>query len=259
MNPKSRMFLLGAALIAAPAFAHVPTAFQSIRTRVPSFHVLKKFPVSKLITGYVVEVHQRRLIVYGVGNAMITGTLIGANGHNLTASEHRRYLPNMPADKVVQSMRKSGHLITQGSSKAATTLYVVVDPNCIYCHEFFQRIQPVIKHGKVRVKWDVAGFLKPSSQGKAVAILSAKNPLKALKYDEAHFHPRIEEGGIQPTQNARLEKIVHHNTTLLFKSGANGTPAIFYRAKGHWHLMNGVPDLKQFEAIMKHRVVTLRQ
>ena len=121
---------------------------------------------------------------------------------------------------------------------------VFFDPNCIYCHKLYERALPLIQAGKLQMRVTMVGFLKPSSADKAAAILLAKDPAKALAYNEAHFVKSTEEGGIKPItkQQPATTAAVGSNTGILIKTGQEATPAIVFCDKaGDFKMIHGIP------------------
>jgi hypothetical protein len=55
-----------------------------------------------------------------------------------------------------------------------STIYVFMDPNCIFCHYAWKAFQPYEAAG-LQVHWIPMGFLKPDSAGKAAALLQAQD------------------------------------------------------------------------------------
>lgn len=121
---------------------------------------------------------------------------------------------------------------------------VFFDPNCIFCHKLYERALPLIQAGKLQMRVTMVGFLKPSSADKAAAILLAKDPAKALAYNEAHFVKSTEEGGIKPItkQQPATTAAVGSNTGILIKTGQEATPAIVFCDKaGDFKMIHGIP------------------
>jgi thiol:disulfide interchange protein DsbG len=121
---------------------------------------------------------------------------------------------------------------------------VFFDPNCIYCHKLYERALPLVKAGKLQMRVTMVGFLKPSSADKAAAILSAKDPAKALAYNEAHFVTSTEEGGIKPitAQQPATTAAVGSNTGILIKTGQEATPTVIFCNKtGGFKMIHGIP------------------
>lgn len=121
---------------------------------------------------------------------------------------------------------------TQGTG--TLIVYVYFDPNCIYCHELYDRLQPYLRSGKLSVTWIPVGFLKRSSVGKAEAILAAPDPVRALAQNERLFDRAREEGAIAPAVNpaTAVAAAVYFNTRLLARSGELATPTLVLAEKG---------------------------
>jgi hypothetical protein len=78
-------------------------------------------------------------------------------------------------------------------------VYVFADPNCIYCEKIYQLIQrnenKMAKLG-VQVAIVPVAFLKPSSAGRAAAII--KEGWRGYLTNEVGFKQATEDGGIEP-------------------------------------------------------------
>ena len=122
-------------------------------------------------------------------------------------------------------------------------LTAFMDPNCIWCHRFYEKALPLIHAGKLRLRVVLVGFLKPSSVAKAEAVLMAKHPAQAMANEESHFNVITEEGGIHPAVNApaSIRRAVHRNTQLLIRTGAEATPTLLYRTRQkQWVIQHGL-------------------
>jgi thiol:disulfide interchange protein DsbG len=122
-------------------------------------------------------------------------------------------------------------------------LTAFMDPNCIWCHRFYEKVLPRIYAGKLHLRVVLVGFLKPTSAVKAAAVLMAKHPARALAFDESHFNVITEEGGIHPAVNAptSVRRAVIHNTQLLIRTGEEATPTLLYKNKQkQWRIQHGL-------------------
>ena len=118
-----------------------------------------------------------------------------------------------------------------------------MDPNCIWCHRFYEKAMPLVRAGKLHLRVALVGFLKPTSAAKAAAILAARHPAQALAFNETHFNVIAEEGGIRPDYHAPLSirRAVSDNTHLLAQTGEEATPTLLYYTKAkRWHLQHGL-------------------
>jgi len=95
------------------------------------------------------------------------------------------------------------HYIQEGSK--GPIIYDFYDPNCPYCHEIYTWLQNPIHNKQIQVRFITVGFLTPSSAGKAAAILSAKDPLAALKLNENKFSTKGVQKGHRPCARCRTK------------------------------------------------------
>ncbi|APZ43530.1 thiol:disulfide interchange protein DsbG [Acidihalobacter ferrooxydans] len=135
-------------------------------------------------------------------------------------------------------------------------LYIFFDPNCPFCHKLFKELRPHVEAGKVEVRWIPVGILTSSSQGKAAAMLEAKDPLKALYKNEQGWNTGpTPGGGLTPELHASRAVLMklNINAALLSSSGAPGVPLTVFRAdNGKDYSFPGAPDAQQLAAILKH-------
>ncbi|WP_035211311.1 thioredoxin fold domain-containing protein [Acidithiobacillus thiooxidans] len=216
-------------------------------------HLVKTVPTGVAgLTALLAETASgKKNLAFGLdGKYLIPGPVIGVNGKmlNTEMAEKLGLVPkSLPVAQVLnQAVTAPGFVL----GHAGPMLVAFMDPNCIFCHKFYESVLPELKAGKLRVKVVPVAFLKPSSLPKAVAILSAKDPAKAWAFDEAHFNVHTEEGGITPAKNLKVPATarIEANTHLLARTGEIATPTVLVcRKDGKPVLWHGVtPDhLKQ--------------
>ena len=198
------------------------------------------------LTGVVVGINGHRSLAYVTpdGHYLVAGAILDAQGQNVLQKDAVRYgvIPasEKPAE-LARAVAKSDSFVV---GKSGPEMVVFIDPDCIFCHKFYEEAKPLTDAGKLRVRFVVAAFLKPTSFPRAEAILGAADPAAALAENEAHFNDATEEGGIAPAKNASPEvaRAVHGNTRLLQKSGEVATPTVIYcSAAGKVTVEHGVP------------------
>lgn len=151
------------------------------------------------------------------------------------------------------------HYIQEGSK--GPIIYDFYDPNCPYCHEIYTWLQNPIRNNQIRVRFITVGFLTPSSAGKAAAILSARNPLAALKQNENKFSTKGgPEGGISSASVAiqnKLRDVLNFNASLLVNKEAEvlgipgaSVPFLVYRQDGKVRYIPGLPDNQQWSELI---------
>lgn len=133
------------------------------------------------------------------------------------------------ADNLYQALQ-TANFVEQGQENAARSIYVIFDPNCIFCHALFEAAQKQVDAGGLAIRWVPIGIIKRSSPLKVMAILSATSPVTALKQNEDGFNYAKEEGGIAPITNPTSKEIeqFNHNMTIL-KGLINSVPVVVYK------------------------------
>lgn len=217
--------------------------------------ILHVFPAPMNLLGVAMEMGGgRNMIMYTSQDAkyFIMGGIFGADGHNYTLEDSKKYLPAPPAppgagDNFAALSGTSS--ILWGKPSAKKEIWMLVDPNCIFCHKIYTEFKPFVDNGTVKVHVIPAGFLKPDSAARAAAILAAKNKVAAFIKDETGFDDATETGGIAPnTTDMHATELVKKNTVWMTSHGIGGTPYVLYLDKsGKPAVLPGfTPDAKGF-------------
>ena len=185
--------------------------------------VIAKAPTGQKVLAWMVD-----------GKYMTIGALLGSGGKNFSmlSAEKEGLTPKpLPASAIAaRAMAASGFTVGHGGPLMA----VFMDPNCIYCHKFWDAAQADIRAGKLRLKVIPVGFLKLTSLAKATTILQSVDPALAWARNEKLFQKSIEEGGEKPATHLDPEAMadVRANTALLGSSGEMATPTLVYCGHG---------------------------
>lgn len=159
-----------------------------------------------------------------------------------TASAAPDYKADVASNEAYAKALLHLHSFMLGSKGPVITAFF--DPNCIWCHEFYRHAQPYIREGRLRVRVVMVGTLKHSSAPKAETIVAARDPAKALAYDESHYTATSEEGGIVPATHippaARAE--IRDNTAFLANTTGPLTPTLVILRAGHLMVDKGYPS-----------------
>lgn len=205
----------------------------------------KVFPGPGGLTGIEVSMQGHPTIAFATGDGkyLVAGPVIDTKGQDAAhAAMIKLGLIAKPASALTLAQKAAqADSFVLGTKGPELTAFV--DPNCIYCHKFYEEAQPLINAGKLRVRFVVVAFLKPSSAPKAAAILGAANPAAAMAANEKGFDEATEEGGIAPAENpsAATMSALENNTKLLSESGEVATPTLIYcNAKGDAVLAHGL-------------------
>ena len=242
-----------AALPLAALAAPLPPALSQVQKQ--GGVVGQSFAAPDGLTGWVVTFPDRSLILYTTvsGNYLVSGLLVDQGGKNLTSQYEDRYFPKPDVSTLAAALATDPSLADEGSPKAPP-LYVFADANCFYCNKLWNELRPYVAGGKVRVHWAMLAFLKPTSQGRAAAILAAPDKTAALFTDESTFDKANEEGGIPPLDPVPgdIAAALNRHLSEMGSAGANGTPLLLYRNDGKWQSIDGMPtDLQAFVAALQ--------
>lgn len=236
-----------AATTGLPKFLQKELFLQSaLSSRYGSVTVLRILPGPPGLTAALVSASGRKGIVWIIGNdaAVAVGDVWDAKGENLTRQMAiRAGLIEKPlAPAAVAAAAASLDTFMIGSKGPELTVFL--DPNCIFCHEFYQKAQLLIRDGRLHLRVVLVGFVKPTSAAKAAAILMHRDPARALTEDEAKFDVTTEEGGISPVSAPppAIKRAVEANTLLLSHTGDEATPTLLFQgAAGHWRIIHHLP------------------
>ncbi|WP_347557010.1 thiol:disulfide interchange protein DsbG [Robbsia sp. KACC 23696] len=230
--------------------AALPPALQTAIDR-NSLKLIKVFPAAGGLTGYVVSQGPgKNVVVYSTDShqVLITGQLIDAQGKDLSAGYAAQYGVKLNLDQFGKAVEDAPAVVEGaqgGAHPVKSTVYVFMDPNCIFCHLTWKALQPYEQAG-LQVRWIVMGFLKPDSFGKAAALMQAKDGAAALKKLETDYSEQDEEAGITPLAQvpSDIKAKLDGNFALFQQLGFEGTPTLMMKdAAGHWSKIEGMPKL----------------
>lgn len=200
------------------------------------FRIVRTFKAAGRLSGYILAFESgRNDLVYGAqdSDVLITGNLIDASDADMNHPYLEQYRPKIdPAS--YRSQIQSAPSIVAGAQGAAvrSTVYVFMDPNCIFCHGAWREFAPYEKVG-LQVRWIPLGFLKQDSMSKAAALLDSKDGPGALDLLEAKYENSAGEADTAPEAKVSPEtknKLVG-NRKLFASLGLFGTPAMFFFGK----------------------------
>ncbi len=254
----SRIALAVAAVsvMATSAFAGqaaTPKALKEAESR-NQLKVLKQFEGPSGLTGWVVTPGAsangaKPMIMFSTadGKTLITGmpVLVDEAGRNLSNEYTELHIPKPDFTAVWNDLMKAKTINT--GKQGANPVFVFFDPNCIYCNFAYRAIDVYAKAG-ADIRWVPVGFLRPDSANKMAAIMTAKDPVAALREHEAKY----KQGGIKPAEKVspQLKAALDANAMLMQKAEVSGTPALFYKDKaGKVQVIGGMPRLSQLPEI----------
>ncbi|WP_291524193.1 thiol:disulfide interchange protein DsbG [Acidithiobacillus sp.] len=216
----------------------------------------KVFPGPGGLTGIEATLQGHPTVAFATadGKYLVAGPVLNTQGED-EAHAAMMKLGLIPKPTSAATMAgKAAHAASFVLGTSGPEITAFVDPNCIFCHKFYEEAKALIEAGKLRVRYVVVAFLKPSSAPKAAAILGATDPAAAMAENEKGFDTVTEEGGIAPAQNpaAATLSAVENNTRLLGESGEMATPTLIYcNQKGEPTLVHGL-DKESFKDFVAH-------
>jgi thiol:disulfide interchange protein DsbG len=214
-------------------------------------HVISSFAAASGLTGWVMRRSDGKYAIFYTtpdGQTLVVGELLISGGQDLSESYVERYVPPPDLTALWAQFEKATVVITGTKAASKSAIYVIMDPNCIFCHMLWIALKPYEAAG-LQVRWIPVGFLHEDSSAKAAAIL--KGGEAALQQCQQHFDVRAESGGIAgiditPDLRAKLES----NLQLMHQARVHGTPGIFYRdASGHVVRREGMPSMSELPTI----------
>ncbi|MDA3919690.1 MAG: thiol:disulfide interchange protein DsbG [Salinisphaera sp.] len=228
-----------------------PPAIQQMADK--GLTIVKAFDAPGGVQGYAAKAGHTPVALYLTpdGKHVIVGTMLDDQGHNLTGPALDAAIV-APQQQNAWPQLAASNWIADGNDNAPRTIYVFTDPNCPYCHKFYEDSRPWVRSGKVQLRQIVVGVLRPSSPGKAAALLAAKDPSAAYRRHEKHYRT----GGIKPLDPVpeAMQNQVVANNTLMSALSIRGTPGIVYKdADGHIQIQQGVPQGHTLREIMGPR------
>jgi len=210
----------------------------------------ESFDAPSGLTGYTVSFQGQTLTAYltETGEHVLVGTLLDAEGNNLSQPVLEA-AANAPRPESEWQRLADSAWIADGDDSAERVIYSFTDPNCPFCHRFYETSRDWVEAGQVQIRHVMVGVLRDDSLPKSATLLAAEDPGAALAEHEANFA----EGGVTPADRlpAEAQQAVLDNNRLMGALDVQGTPSVFYRdAEGDLRLVRGLPQDGELEAVM---------
>jgi thiol:disulfide interchange protein DsbG len=254
-----RNTLLAAILVAALPFAGsartaaAGAAPSSTRATPPAlefpikqgFSVVRSFKAVSGLTGWVMQDKDGQYNVFYTtadGLTLVTGHLVTDQGEDVSEQYVAQYVPQPDLSALWGQFQKASIVVTGTTGAPKSAIYVVMDPNCIFCHLLWIALKPYEAAG-LQVNWVPVGFLREDSTPKAAALL--KGGEAAMQRSQQYFDIKTESGGIAGIPvTPQLKTKLDYNLALMHAGNVQGTPGIFYKdSTGHVVHSDGMPPL----------------
>ncbi len=171
------------------------------------------------------------------------------------AAEDGAGTSEMRSQIAASILADAGSAAWVAEGRSTHIIYIFFDPNCPYCHTLYDLMRPWVEHNQVQLRWIPIGVLMATSFGKAAAILEAKNPLAALRRNEAGFSKVLGFGQISedPLPDNATAKKLNGNAELLHRTGNEAVPTMVFRlADGTAYLVQGAPPKEYLQQLMQN-------
>jgi thiol:disulfide interchange protein DsbG len=244
--------------VAAAARASLPPASPPVATPPAlayplhsGFHLVRSFKAASGLNGWVLQSADGEYSVFystADGQTLIAGDLLDGAGDNLSDRYTEQYVPGPDLSTIWARFEKAHTIATGTHENPRSVIYVIMDPNCIFCHLLWIALKPYEAAG-LQVRWVPVGFLHQDSSAKAAAVL--KGGESAFTQLQQHFDEKTESGGIAGVPiTPEFKSALEANLALMRDARVQGTPGVFYKdATGKVHRQSGMPSLEDLPAI----------
>lgn len=233
----------GIAILAIPSVQAVgvdrPAAVQALASKgVTNIQELKPSGDVRIFSGVA---NQNPVAIYATKDGtVIVGTRIDKNADPMDMDTIADSVAK-PLDESTWHQLESAKWIRDGKADAPRVVYAISDPNCPWCHKFWEAARPYVDSGKVQLRHILVGIIRADSAAKAAAVLEASNPAAMLEKNERSFST----GGVVAAKavSVNSKRTLTANLQLMEQLGFTGTPAIiFKRPDGSLGKVNGFPQ-----------------
>ncbi|WP_207780358.1 thiol:disulfide interchange protein DsbG [Pokkaliibacter plantistimulans] len=212
--------------------------------------IMGSFDAPAGLKGYAAEYQKQGLALYltADGQHVLTGQLLDANGKDMTRAPLEQLVYKPMSAETWQDLQNT-RWIQDGRTDAPRVLYMFTDANCPYCHQFWEMSRPWVASGKVQIRHILVGIIRADSKNKAATLLSAKDPVTALKdYEDSPSSQRAKSDAEVP---AAIGKQLDANLALMSSLGLNATPSILYLDDNQiLQAQRGVPGELTIDSVM---------
>ncbi|EKE71647.1 thiol:disulfide interchange protein DsbG [Gallaecimonas xiamenensis] len=242
---------LAGLLTVLPALAAdtLPAPIAAVEAR--GLTIVGSFEAPAGLKGYAGQIQGQPVALYltADGQHVLVGTLLDAKGQDLTSAPLDK-LVNGPRNQAAWQTLGESAWVVDGNPKAPRIIYVFTDPECPYCHRFWQQARPWVEAGKVQLRHVMVGIIREESPDESAAVLAAADPAKAL---DAHQHGYRQPGYAMDTSGITeaARQQVEANNDMMTELGIHATPAIYYQeADGTVRTVMGLPQGDKVEEVM---------
>ena len=222
-------------------------------------HLVKRFAGPSNLVGVVVQGNEpggRELVGWATadGRHLLLGNLFEVDGRELTAEAYARQVAaRRTTPEEFYRQAHGAPAVTQFPS-GTRTLYVFLDPDCVFCWHFYQEVSHLsdsFQEASVRLQWIIVGTQSAESAARGAAIL--EQGVDGLIANETRYDPATARGGIAAAESSQTLSKIGSNTKLLLSSPASSiaTPTLLWRSAGGVQVSVGVPDEQALRTLLR--------
>ncbi|MDQ7995253.1 MAG: thiol:disulfide interchange protein DsbG [Luteibacter sp.] len=232
--------------LAATNEAPLPPVVQALQAQ--GLTEVHEFQTGATLRAFAGLIADEPLAVYVTpdGQAFV-GTRVGQDGKPLDDDGVKTLTVKATSAKTLAQLKQSTW-VQDGKTTAPRVIYNFTDPNCPYCHRFWEAARPWVDAGRVQIRHLLVGVIRDDSPNKAAAILGAPDPSAAFLANETKFGA----GGIGPVKTVpnATQSILDHNQMLMLSLGFQGTPGIVVvHSDGTLTKFSGLPQGQHLERL----------
>lgn len=237
---KPLQYLLGLGLVLGASLSAQANIKQQLEKE--GFVFVKTIPAPQGMTGWIghQDQYSTSIFISKDNQYYIKGELFDAKGTNVSEQQIETHMKKAILDDVWKSLEHATW-IQDGRQDAPRIVYVFSDPNCPYCHKFWQNARPWVESGKVQLRHIQVGVIREESRGQAASLLTAQNP-EAL-FAQLNQDPAKYTLPVLSKIPAAIAAKIDANQSLMDKYGFFSTPAMVWKnQQGEFQSTQGLPS-----------------
>lgn len=237
---------------ASPAYEKVIETLQGLAGQVGGT-LGESFDAGGNITGHVVKITDNDLrIAYSTadGSRLILGTLLDADGTNLTDAHIEDRLPKIDLEGTFGELEKLS-LATLVTGKVPSTMRVIYDPLCGFCKELYR----TMSEKDLQVHWHPVAIMGPDAVSISAGMIAGRDKPEAVMSKAQTDEGRAELSTIGQSNDA-ARTATDLNWALASKTRVNGTPAVYWKlADGTVKIVRGRPSPEELATIIEQATI----
>lgn len=232
----------------SPEFAKVIAAMEKLASDVGGT-LGESFDAGGNITGHVVTISEHDIrIAYSTadGSRIILGTIIDADGENLTAAHIEERTPKVDLEGPFSELEKLA-LATLTTGKTPSTMRVIYDPLCGFCKELYR----TMADNDIQVHWHPVAIMGPEAVSISAGMISKRDTPEEVMTQAQSQSGQTELSAIG-LDNDAARTAVDLNWAIASKTRVDGTPVVYWKDQdGTVKMVRGRPSAEDLAMIIE--------